>query len=196
MYWKVYSLDIADTVNYHSTPVPYTEDYQDTIPLPTAGFNRVGYYLELDDNWVLVSFDAFTDDLGKIGVPTFASGAIFATPVYNMNVASSIPSLNAEGITGNIEFWPNNYGTSNVNGVPGASNGVYDLGDERSGGGSYGSMQVHSNELGSTIFAMNRWNHGSAVDLGIGNSPSGNPDWTFRVNGNSYTKKRMEIFVK
>lgn len=143
-----------------------------------------------------VSFDAFTADIKKIAFPTFASGAIFQEEVTNMNVASSISALNKEGITGNIEFWPHNYGTKNVKGVSGASNSVYDLGDQRSGGGSYGSMQVHSSELGGTIFAINRWNANTAVDIGIGNNPDGNPDWTFKVNGKSYTTKRLEVLVK
>merc|ERR1712156_657009 len=183
-YWLTYGIDIPDAADFDSSAgVPYTTDYSDEDALG-EGFNRVGYYLELEKDeevqWVWVSFDAFTTDIKKIAFPTFASGAIFQEEVTNMNVASSIPALNAEGITGNIEFWPNNYGTNNKMGVSGASNSVYDLGDERSGGGNYGSMQVHSSELGGTIFAINRWNLNHAVDIGIGNSPSGHPDWTFR----------------
>ena len=199
-YWLVYGIDIPDRADFDaSAGVPYSVDYSDLDAL-SQGFTRVAYYLELENNdaqvqWVWVSFDAFTDDIKKIGFPTFASGAVFQEFVSNMNVASSVPSLNAEGITGNIEFWPNNYGRGNNKGVPGASNSVYDLGDHRSGGGSYGSMQVHSSELGGTIFAINRWNANSPVDIGIGNNPSGHPDWTFKVNGRSYTTKRLEVFV-
>jgi hypothetical protein len=204
-YWLAYGINIPNNADFRSsTGVPYTDDYsrEGDMPLPTAGFDRVGYYLELEKNgetpqWVWVSFDAFTADINKIAFPTFASGAIFQEEVTNMNVASSIPALNREGITGNIEFWPHNYGRTNVKGVSGASDSVYDLGDERSGGGSYGSMQVHSSELGGTIFAINRWNDANTpVDIGIGNNPDGNPDWTFTVNGNSYTTKRLEVLVK
>ena len=202
-YWLAYGIDIPDTVNFRSSAgALYTEDYsgENDIPLPTTGFNRVGYYLELEKDgevqWVWVSFDAFTADIKKIAFPTFVSGAIFQEEVTNMNVASSISALNKEGITGNIEFWPHNYGPKNAKGVSGASGSVYDLGDQRSGGGSYGSMQVHSSELGGTIFAINRWNANTAVDIGIGNNPDGNPDWTFKVNGKSYTTKRLEVLVK
>ena len=198
-YWLAYGIDIPDLADFDSSAgVPYSEDYSNEKKL-SEGFTRVAYYLELEKDsevqWVWVSFDAFTSDIKKIAFPTFNSGAVFQEYVTNMNVASSIPSLNAEGITGNIEFWPNNYGQSNSQGIAGASSSVYDLGDARSGIGNYGSMQVHSSKLGGTIFAINRWNSNTAVDIGIGNNPTGNPDWTFAVNGGSYSTKRLEVFV-
>jgi sialate O-acetylesterase len=202
-YLLAYSLDIPDRADFDAPAgVPYSEDFSDegAMSLPGVGFNRVAYYLELEKDgvveWVWVSFDAFTNDIKKIGVPTFASGAIFQEEVTNMNVVSSLASLNGEGLTGNIEFWPNNYGTNNSKGVPGASGSLYDFGDERVSSGTYGSMQVHSSELGSTIFAINRWNRNEAVDIGIGNKPSGHPDWTFSVNGGMYSTKRLEVLVK
>ncbi len=199
-YWLAYGIDIPNLADFDSSAgVPYSEDYSDVAAL-SEGFTRVGYYLELkDDNgavqWVWVSFDAFTDDIKKIGFPTVDSGAIFQEAVTNMNVASSIPSLNAAGITGNIEFWPHKHNKHNAQGVPGASDTVYDLGDERLTDCCYGSMQVHSSELGGTIFAINRWLYNSAVDIGIGNNPNGNPDWTYAANGLTYTTKRLEVFV-
>ena len=71
------------------------------------------------------------------------------------------------------------YGTRNRHNVPGAANDVYDWGDARSSKGSYGSMQIHSTDLKSTIFAMNHWNDRRSVDIGIGSNPEGHPDWTF-----------------
>jgi sialate O-acetylesterase len=202
-YLLAYSLDIPDRADFDAPAgVPYSEDFSDegAMPLPGVGFNRVAYYLELEKDgvveWVWVSFDAFTNDIKKIGVPTFASGAIFQEEVTNMNVVSSLASLNGEGLTGNIEFWPNNYGTKNSKGVPGASGSLYDFGDERVSSGNYGSMQVHSSELGSTVFAINRWNRNEAVDIGIGNKSSGHPDWTFSVNGGTYSTKRLEVLVR
>ena len=115
-----------------------------------------------------------------------------------MTIRSSIASLNNnhESLTGNIEFWPHNYGTNNRVGVPGASSSLYDFGDERHTNGNYGSMQIHSSDLSSTIFALNRFNRGDNVDLGIGNAPSSHPDWTFRQTGTSYTTRRLEVFIK
>ena len=67
--------------------------------------------------------DAFTDDLGKIGVPTVQSGAHFQQNVANMNVYSNVKGIvTGTGLAGgNIEFWPNNYGPANAANVPNAS---------------------------------------------------------------------------
>jgi len=37
--------------------------------------------------------DAFSDDMGKIGIPTVASGARFQQNVANMNVYSNVKSI-------------------------------------------------------------------------------------------------------
>ena len=56
--------------------------------------------------------NAFTDDVKKIAIPTMASQATFQQPVAAMDVFSNVKEIttgtNIE--TGNIEFWPNNYG--------------------------------------------------------------------------------------
>src|SRR5437899_11509548 len=102
--------------------------------------------------------DAFTDSLANIGVPTVASGARFQQKVSNLNVY-----WNARGVrtgtalsSGNIEFWPDNYGMANSAGVPNASDQTYDFGDQpadpRDG---YGSMQVHNCEARQNLLAVN-----------------------------------------
>ncbi|MGH7968787.1 MAG: sialate O-acetylesterase, partial [Limisphaerales bacterium] len=55
------------------------------------GFDRIAYFLELqgaDSNseYVYVSMDAFTQDLTRIGVPTFQSGGRFQQAVSNLDV--------------------------------------------------------------------------------------------------------------
>jgi sialate O-acetylesterase len=166
-------------------------------------FDRVAYYLELgesaggDNQWVYVSMDAFTDDLSKIGIPTFASGATFQQPVGNLAVysnASGIP--NADGLAGNIEFWPNNYGKGNKANVPGATNDAYDAGDEMSSKvDGYGSMQVHLAERNLTLFALNNWKS-NTPDLGIGNNTAGEQDWTFTGSAQRYPFKRLKILIR
>lgn len=168
-------------------------------------FDRVAYYLELgesaggDNQWVYVSMDAFTDDLSKIGIPTFASGATFQQPVSNLTVysnASGIP--NAEGLAGNIEFWPNNYGKANAANVPGGTNETYDIGDDinTSKVDGYGSMQVHLTRPVVTVFALNNWKSGTP-DLGIGtNTAGGEPDWTFTGSAQRYPFKHLKILVR
>ena len=36
----------------------------------------------------------------------------------------------------------------------------------------------------------------SMADLGIGNQPTGNPDWTFAGNAGSYQVKRLRVLVR
>ena len=166
-------------------------------------FDRIAYCLELtsadgETKFVYVSMDAFTDSLAKIGVPTFKSGARFQQNVANMNVYS-----NAKGIVtgtglkgGNIEFWPNNYGPGNSAKVPNASDQTYDFGDDPADpADGYGSMQIHNHDAKQTLFAVNHWTQGNSADLGIGNQPKGNPDWTFAGNAASYQTKRLRVLV-
>jgi hypothetical protein len=47
-----------------------------------------------------------------------------------------------------------------------------------------------------TLFAINNWKQGSQAATGIGNSPTGNPDWTFRNNASSYVFKNLRVFVR
>ena len=99
-------------------------------------FTRVAYYLELqsaagDLQHVWASVDAFTADTGRIGVPTLASGAVFQQGVTGMNVVSNVAGITAgTGLAGNIEFWPTNYQTANSAGVAGASDALFDFGDQ------------------------------------------------------------------
>ncbi len=108
--------------------------------------------------------NAFTDDVKKIGIPTIASNARFQIPVTSMDVFSNFSGI-AAGTkieTGNIEFWPDNYGAVNAAKVAGASDSVYDFGDEAvPPADGYGSMQVHNHGAGQTLFAINHWGAGA-----------------------------------
>jgi sialate O-acetylesterase len=196
-YQLVYDLDLAKL----GSTITYAVDNHATIHQP---FDRIAYFLELqsaDKNtqYLYVSMDAFTDALDKIGVPTVKSGAFFQRNVANMNVYSNVKGVVAgTGLAGgNIEFWPNNYGAANSANVPNASSQVWDFGDEPSGPpDGYGSMQVHNHAAKQTLFALNHWREGSHADLGIGNQPTGNPDWTFAGNAGSYQVKRLRVLVR
>ena len=116
-----------------------------------------------------------------------------------MNVYSNVKGVvTGTGLTGgNIEFWPNNYGPSNSAKVPNASDQAFDFGDDPTDPvDGYGSMQVHNHEAKQTLFALNHWREGSRADVGIGNQPAGNPDWTFAANAGSYTVKRLRVLVR
>lgn len=200
-YTLVHSLDVPTNPNYVTNPHPaYSVDNRIHI----SQFDRVAYYLELqrpggDIEYAWVSMDAFTTDINKIGVPTFASGAIFEQNVTNLSVTSNVSGvLNTVSSAGNIEFWPNNY-SNPANSSIGGNTTTYDIDDTRSTTGAYGSMQVHNTTDKKTVFAINNFGAGGAVDIGIGNNPtpaSNGVDWTFAVNGGNYLIKTLHVLVQ
>ncbi len=195
-YQLVYDLDLAKL----GPSISYDVDNRAKIQKP---LDRIAYFLELQrpdgsTDYVFVSMDAFTQELDKAGVPTVACGARFQQNVANLNVYSNVKGVQT-GIGlggGNLEFWPNNYGPGNTGHVPKASAAVWDFGDELAGPpDGYGSMQVHNHDARQTLFALNHWREGNRADLGIGNQPAGNPDWTFAANAGSYPVKRLRVLV-
>jgi hypothetical protein len=198
-YTLVYSLNIPNHAAFDVTGVPYDVDNHYAV----HQFSRVAYYLELQAdhgplNYVWVSMDAFTDDAAKIGVPASGSGAFFQQYVTNLNVFSSVRGLvSGTGLAGGyLEFWPSAYLPDNAARIPNASSLLYDFGDQPTTG-EFGSMQVHCVPAAETLFALNHWanNAGNVIDLGIGNSPSSNPDWTYAANAAHYTRKILQVFV-
>jgi len=196
-YELVYELDLGTL----GPVITYGVDRSAELEGP---FDRIAYCLELQKEgegvqFAYVSMDAFTDDLRRIGIPTAASGASFRCDVAALNVWSNVEGV-AGGVGlggGNIELWPANYATTNSAGVPGASNDVYDFGDEPSPPtDGYGCLQVHDHEAGVTILAVNHWRDGAGADLGIGNSPGGTRDWTFHANAGGYEWKRLRVLVR
>ena len=195
-YQLVYDLDLAKL----SHDIHWDVDNRGKIHGP---FDRIAYCLELQDasgtyKSVYVSLDAFTDSLDKIGVPTVQSGARFQQNVAHMSVFSDVKGVvtgtNLDG--GNIEFWPNNYGPDNAAHVPNASATTFDFGDQPTDpADGYGSMQVHNHDAQQTVFALNHWSAGDGADLGIGNNPTNNPDWTFAGNAGKYKVKHLRIFI-
>ncbi|HVV00614.1 MAG TPA: sialate O-acetylesterase [Verrucomicrobiae bacterium] len=199
-YQLVYDLDLNKLDN---GGFAYSQDHSAAI---TGAFDRIAYCLELrrsgqagEPEFVFVSMDAFTDDLKKIGVPTAQSNAFFRQNVQRMDVFSNAAGVRTgtDLAAGNIEFWPNNYGPENSAKVPNASGEVYDFGDEPSAPvDGYGSMQIHNHDARQTILALNHWRAGNKADVGIGNQPRGNSDWTFAANAGSYELKRLLVFVR
>ena len=85
----------------------------------------------------------------------------------------------------------------NAGKVTGASDTAYDFGDEIfAPHDGYGSMQIHNNAAGQTLFAINHWIAGGGADIGIGNSEGQTRDWTFTGNAGSYSAKRLRVFVR
>jgi sialate O-acetylesterase len=196
-YQLVYDLDLGKL----DEKVTYQVDNHLKLGKP---FDRIAYCLELQGadgrtDYVYASMDAFTDSLDKIGVPTARSGVRFQQNVSNMDVYSNVKGIKTgTGLAGgNIEFWPNNYGPANSAKVPNASDQAWDFGDDPSEQlDGYGSMQVHNHDAKQTLFALNHWREGSHADVGIGNQPKGNPDWTFAANAGSFQMKRLRVLVR
>jgi alpha-N-arabinofuranosidase len=194
-YSLVYQLPI-DNATFR--PEQYVVDRSKSVP--DGSFGRVAYYLELESaafgkQWVWVSMDAFTDKAGLLGVPKTEEHTQ-QKPVTHLNVASNVAGIvNGDDLEGNIEFWTMNYGGQPSHVVPGGT-GTHDF-DDTHAPGNYGSMQVHNYVAKQTLFAYNHWNDTATSDLGIGNQPKGNPDWTFSapIHADGYTVKNLYVLV-
>ncbi|MFK7769326.1 MAG: sialate O-acetylesterase [Mariniblastus sp.] len=194
-YQLVYKIDLAKL----STSPAYDMNRSKTV----GKFDRVGYLLELESDRgpqkLFVSMDAFTDDATKIGIPVLTSNAVFQMPVKAMDVYSNVEGIETgQAITtGNIEFWPHNYGATNFAKIPSASATMFDFGDQKGApADGYGSMQVHNHAAKQTLFAINHFKQGANADIGIGNSEGNHRDWTFTGSGSTYSKKTLSIFVR
>ncbi len=201
-YRLIYQLDIPTaSPRWNLNAVPYSVDQ---TKFGEFGFDRVAYMMALDSNWMYTSFNRHTDSLKKIGIPTLGVSATpFQQDVVSMNVATNVTSVYPDtalrtGLTGgNIEFWGGNYDAVNDRGVANASATAFDWGDRMTSGG-HGSFQVHDHTNSRVLFGMNNWgsNAGQTVDLGLGNRPTGEPDWTFAANAGSYTTRRLYVLVR
>ncbi|WP_232058280.1 HYR domain-containing protein [Nibribacter ruber] len=193
-----YTLNIPNTADYNS-PDDILYAVNNASSLQGKAITRIAYALELDNKWVWVSMDAFSQNVSELGIPTGATG--FQQKVNNLNVfaSSNAGVTTGTGIaTGNVEIWSNCYATGNATNLPGANAGVYDFDDTRDGANCYGSFQVHNYGAKQTLLAYNRWSEtvGGFSDVGIGNQGVGNPDWTFAFNANTYTTKKLHVFVQ
>ena len=90
-YKLIYDLDLANL----GGEIKYTVDASKEFG---GKFDRIAYFLELqkfgeETKYAYASMDAFTDDVTKIGIPTFASKAVFQQHVDNMNVISNVQGI-------------------------------------------------------------------------------------------------------
>ena len=165
-----------------------------------APFSRITYLVtakKLDGSfqWLAISMDAYTKNAKLTGVPLADSKIVFQTYVNNISIEGNVPEFAGKKIAkGNIEFWASAYGAKNVKNIPGASNGVYDFGDECASRGRYGSMQIHDFAAKTTIFAYNRFDS-SNPDFGFGNSTEKTRDWTFSGTGKNYSDIQIVTFL-
>jgi hypothetical protein len=196
-YLVLYELAIGEKGNF-SKEVPYAIDRSGEIA--AESFARVAYYLELETaagvEFAWVSFVPDLTDPALLGVPRTAKhlrqGLIQDLHIESSEGSGVRPGSFSEG---NIEFWKYNYQGNDGGIIPGNEPG-FGLDDRYTRNGNYGSMQIHNHQAGECIFAFNNWNKGEAMDLGIGNAPSGELDWTFRKNSHAYTHRLLQVLVR
>ncbi|MDR1963101.1 MAG: 9-O-acetylesterase [Planctomycetaceae bacterium] len=166
---------------------------------------RVGYFLYLKpkdgkEQFVFVTMPPLDPNLAKIGVPTKASGARFQKTVSDVTVFSNVSGIETGtfGSGCNVEFWDCNYASPNTASISGANDQKFDFGDQMSPATSpgYGSMQIHNFAKKQTVFSFNNFGAGSGCDVGIGNNPAGEPDWTFSKSAQNYSGGQLMIFVE
>lgn len=198
-YTLVYRLDIPVESDYNANPVPYAVDNSARI----GEYSRVAYCMELDKQWVWVSVDDFTGgNIAQTGVPVASVNPDgFQQSVANMNVASDGIGYHKPVVgiaSGHMEFWHNCYNGAASQGLSSAGN-VFDFDDtkEEARPSCYGSMQIHNVGARQTLFAFNAWDEasGGLNEVGIGNQPTGNPDWTFARNADQYEERYLGVFV-
>jgi sialate O-acetylesterase len=180
----IFGVNVPIAATWHEVAdVPY--DIDDAAS--AVAFDRVAYRLILDDEEVWVETDPVSNVAADLGMPV---DVLHDAPVLNVTVLSFAANQASIAIpeTGAVEMWSNCYSEG--------LNGVHDYDDDVGGAvDCYGSMQVH---VGThTILAINRWATGGGDwDIGIGNSPIGNPDYTFRQNAGDYAQRRLEVYIR
>ena len=203
LYRKVYGFTFPASTGYANNPPVY--DFDDHLNV--GRYSRIAYYIELQKEgeemqYMWVSMDKFTDDPGRIAIPTtFAltgEQEIIQQFVYNMKVWSNVDGIvSGDKTRGNIEFWPYNYfGTAKL-GIEGAT-GSYDVDDSCNLYGSFACMQIHDTDALTPLFCFNNWGGNTGnYDLGLGARPnSSNIDWTQSGTSAGWNKHRiMEIYV-
>ena len=194
----VYVVDAFSGVNNGNKK--YVRDNSDAF----AGkkIKKIGYYMRLVGNdgkvqQVFVTMDPFTQNVKEIGVPAMNPKKTFQVYVTNMTVKSDVAGVkNGTFPKGDIEFWATNYSNGNSAKIPGADNGKFDFGDVPANTGNYGSMQIHNFAEKQTVMAYNHWIMGKNSEVGIGNQPQNNPDWTFSNSGKNYKSADILVLVQ
>ena len=191
----VYELDLAKL----GKKIKYDVDNSASI----GEFDKVAWHVQLKSQQhgtqnVFVTADAFTKDVHHIAVPSLASGAFYKQAVTGVNVQSDVIGIqNGPVPNACMEFWPNNYGPQNPDRIANASRQKYDFGDAPADPkDGYGSMQVHDVGRKTTLFAINHFKAGPGADIGIGNSNTEHPDWTFSKSSPRYSTKVLRVYVR
>lgn len=194
----------------------------DTSTTVSGTFTRVRYRLDTTINsstkfadvdfekWVRGNSDTATANsqwdpsIASLRIPTIYTPSQYTVHanVTDLNVYSDNSAVsNGYGMTGRLEIWPWNYGTTWSALKPAGDNATYDYDDTPNNNGSYGSFQVHDLDNQKPVFVWNRQDNGGLPEINYGRNSGTNPDWTFCSDGGAYgscpqpTSFRLQIFV-
>lgn len=165
---------------------------------------KIGYFLRLEGTdgtvrRVFATVDPFAEKIIDYGFPRFwPPHTPIQKEVRNLTVKTDVPGVKTGNFPkGNVEIWNVAYSAKNSAGVPGASDTVCDFGDSPFPG-HYGVFQLHNTAEKQTVFAVNHWfpAKNTELDVGIGNGPGENPDWTRSCSGANFKSVRMLILIK
>jgi hypothetical protein len=173
------------SINYETGYGIAAGDVSKTIGTPS--FSRVRYRMSVTVN--SVANYAETDfykwssaSITTLAIPVLdASPLVVQTNVTDLNTYSDNANVTkGKALSGRLEIWPYNYANT-ASGLfsPIPASTVYDYDDTVNNNGGYGSFQVHDITNSKTVFAWNLHQYGSTPNIGFGNAPSGDPDWTF-----------------
>ena len=194
--------DSSTTVTDTFTRVRYRMD---------TTINSVTDYADVDfEKWVRGNTDTATANTGydpsiaslRIPVTTAPSRYVTHANVADLNVYSDNASVsNGYGLTGRLEIWPWDYGTSLSGLKPAGSNGVFDYDDAPALNGTYGSFQVHDLDNQKPVFVWNRHDNGVNAEIAYGKNSGTHPDWTFCYQSGVYgscpvpSAFRLQIYI-
>ncbi|MCT2584509.1 sialate O-acetylesterase [Actinophytocola gossypii] len=212
-YRLVRVLDLPTAANWLDETPPYT--FEDTTGLDD-GADRFGYCLELTTDegtsWVWTSMEALGADVDDLGLPTRMERSRHRF-VDDLTVASNVPGVTeTDGGSGWVEMWPNKSNATGSGQIPGASETVHDADDAVLWANGYGSFQVHAfadardargpraaaAPSATPVLAVNGFTTPApqTMDVGIGASQGGSPDWTAAKNAGDYTGRRLAFYAR
>ena len=193
--------------------IPVDCDMRKAVPAPVAAadgagaVSRVGYLLELegadgDTQFAYAEMDAFSADVRDLVLRGPDRMPDVRAKVSGLKIRTNSGAADAkDGASGFVEFYGSNYSPKKSDEPAGGDNGKYDWNDTPSPasteGPGYGCLQVHDLDAKRTVLAFNHFNaSGTPCDVGIGNAPSGEPDWTFAKNAGLYKTRRLSVWIK
>ncbi|MDR1484274.1 MAG: hypothetical protein LBT09_05580 [Planctomycetaceae bacterium] len=183
-----------------SDGVTFTYDVDNSKDIK-GKIKRVCYFLRYKkdgkDQYAAVVMPPLDPDPAKLGVPVTSVDKIYQQTISKVKIYSNVEGVETGEFKDgcNVEFWSGNTTKHNVANVPDAGSS-YDWGDGPRAGVGYGSMQIHNYSKKQCVISFSNFRGTDHCDVGIGNSPSGHPDWTFSASAKTFADGQFLILVE